>query len=552
MKSRILYFNFVIFALVTILVFVIGFLLIKTTFPSSAAESEDEIPPEIQNIRILSTSATSTEIAWETNELADSMVNFGLDKRYGLLRDPRADKTEHRILIEDLMPGTNYYFRIISSDATGNQGISNDFSFITEGNEPNQGHTMQILETGIGGLKEKILEEGKGGLSQEKTEEVLKMVEELSREMSLNKGYEESRMGDEQKNIMDEILEDIGKITEEGDLIEVTEAVKQRAQEVLEPPQIILDNANVEVGVDYAIISWATDKEANSIVSLAEEDEYQDGAEDPYVWKEGEPNEYVLEHMVEIRGLRPSTVYHFRVSSADQVGLEGRSNDKTFKTKAVAPEIYNALLSKVEEESATIRWSTNVPCSSIIEYTNLSTQETKLEGNNAFLTSHSIKLSNLIFDTYYSLIIKVESEDGEKAESDPITFITTKDEYPPEISKVNTESTLYPGSENKIQTIANWWTDEPGKCQLFYHQGLISADEANSLPEEDDYSLKHVEVITNFLPSNVYKYWIVCKDEAGNVEKSDDFTMLTPTREESIIDIIIKNFEQQFSWLKKK
>ena len=38
------------------------------------------------------------------------------------------------------------------------------------------------------------------------------------------------------------------------------------------------------------------------------------------------------------------------------------------------------------------------------------------------------------------------------------------------ISKVNTESTIYPGSDNKIQTIASWETDEPSKCQLFYHR----------------------------------------------------------------------------------
>jgi hypothetical protein len=43
----------------------------------------------------------------------------------------------------------------------------------------------------------------------------------------------------------------------------------------------------------------------------------------------------------------------------------------------------------------------------------------------------------------------------------------------------------------------------------------------------------------------------VCNDEADNIGESEDFTMLTPTQEESIIDIIIKNFESTFGWLKK-
>ena len=105
--------------------------------------------------------------------------------------------------------------------------------------------------------------------------------------------------------------------------------------------------------------------------------------------------------------------------------------------------------------------------------------------------------------------------------------------------------------ENKIQTIASWATDEPGLCQLYYHQGLILADEPDSLPKEEDYTVKHVQVVTNFLPSTVYKFWIVCEDEAGNKARSEDFTMLTPTQEESIIDIIIKNFESTFGWVKK-
>ena len=36
-----------------------------------------------------------------------------------------------------------------------------------------------------------------------------------------------------------------------------------------------------------------------------------------------------------------------------------------------------------------------------------------------------------------------------------------------------------------------------------------------------------------------------------NKAKSEDFTMLTPTQEESFIDIILKNFESSFGWVKK-
>ncbi|MEA3450002.1 MAG: fibronectin type III domain-containing protein, partial [Patescibacteria group bacterium] len=406
---------------------------------------------------------------------------------------------------------TEYFFRITSADIEGNQGISSDYSFRTPKDDDE--------ELDYDGLQEDISEEGVAGLNEIGIEEILEAIKSISSE---------------------EVLE------------EIIEEVTEKAEEIIQPPTIILDYADVEVGTDYAFITWATDKESNSIVSLAEEGDYDEFSDNPYVWSEGQSDELVLEHNVLVNGLRPATDYHFRVSSKSILDLTGYSSDKTFRTKSIKPEIFNIQLSKIEEESATIRYTTNVPCSSIVEYTNLNNSVTKLEGNSVFITVHNIKLTNLIFDTYYSFIVKVESEDGEEAVSDPITFITIRDEAAPVVTKVNTESTIYPGNENKIQTIASWYTDEVAQCQLFYHQGLVLIDEPQTLAKEEDYGLKHVQVITNFLPATVYKFWIVCNDEANNSVRSDDFTMLTPSQEESIIDIIIKNFESSFGWLKGK
>ncbi len=525
------YLNVVIFSLVLIMSFIIGLFVIDYNNAVAQEEEEDYIPPQISNIEILKTDATSTMITWKTDELSDSLINYGLDKNYGILREPRFDKLEHSLILENLLPDSDYYFRVTSADEKGNQGISSDYSFRTNAleEEEKEGYAEEVVDNGDGGLNENIEEEGNTGDQSAQIEQTISLDQVL--------------------DFIETISQD--PISTEEVLEEIQEEVKQKAEEIVAPPTIILDYADVEVGTDYAIVTWATDKESNSIVALAEEDDYDIYQEDPYVWKEGEPDEMTLAHRVEIAGLYPATTYHFQVSSESEIGLKGLSTDKTFRTKSIKPEIYNLQIYKIEEESATIRWSTNVPCSSVIEYTNLNNGETKLEGSSNFLTVHSMKLTNLIFDTYYSAVIKVESEDGENAKSDPMAFITTRDEYAPTISKVNTESTIYPGSDNKIQTIASWQTDELAVCQLFYHQGLLSVDEPESLPIEEDMTGKHVEVITNFAPSTVYKFWIVCADEAGNEAKSEDFTMLTPTQEESIIDIILKNFESSFGWVKK-
>ncbi len=533
------YLNAIIFSLVLLMSFIVGLFMIGYNPINNATaqeEDDDVIAPKLFNIEILDTNATSTLITWETDELSDSLINYGLDKNYGILREPRFDKLEHSLILENLLPDTDYFFRITSSDATGNQGISSDYSFRTDKIEEEErvGYAEEVIDNGDGGLSEDLIEEGEAGTEDVVVEQTLSLNQVLEFIEQITQNESSQNMPSSE-----EILE------------EIQQEVQKKAEEIIAPPTIILDYADVEVGTDYAIITWATDKESNSIVALAEEADYDFELEDPYIWREGNPDELLMTHRVEITGLYPATIYHFQVSSESEIGLKGVSTDKTFKTKSIKPEIYNLQIYKIEEESATIRWSTNVPCSSVIEYTNLNNAETKLEGSSNFLTVHSTKLTNLIFDTYYSAVIKVESEDGESAKSDPLAFITTRDEYAPIISKVNTESTLYPGSDNKIQTIASWQTDELAKCQLFYHQGLITVDEPESLPIEEDLATKHVEVITNFAPSTVYKFWIICSDIAGNEAKSEDFTMLTPTQEESIIDIILKNFESSFGWVKK-
>lgn len=625
--KKIFFANLFLFFIAVMIAFVAGFFVLKSINETSAQTDEESNPPKISDIEIADISATSTTIKWNTDKLSDSLVNFGLNKRYGVVREPRFDKTEHKVILDELLPNTTYFFRVTSSDEEGNQGISSDYNFTTpadlsmrDGGDERK-YTDEVMEEILKLLKELTTDEEdiKEQTGSEEMEEALEMLYKISETIDvedeevknktryINETLEDilqkikQLMADDgEKNIdefdegaigemlemlkkvtdvvsdedevlkgkqtgeleggvdsmeyvsLEEVMEMIESISSQEELEQIEEAVQNRAEDILLPPTIILDYADIEVGTTYAIISWKTDKDSNTVVSLAHEDDYNEAYENPYTWNEGYPEEMVKDHYVEIQGLEPATVYHFQVSSKSALDLTGRSEDKTFRTKAIAPEIYNAQVTKIEEESAIVKWSTNVPCSSVVKYTNLNDNKEKMEGNSSYLTVHSMQLSNLVFDTYYSVVVSVESEDGEQSESMPLTFITVRDRHAPEISKVNTESTIYPGSDNKIQTIVSWRTDEPAKCQLFYHQGLIMTDEAKFLPQEEDYTVKHVEVVTNFLPSSVYKYWIECSDEAENTKKSEDFTMLTPTQEESIIDIIIKNFESQFSWMKRK
>lgn len=491
------------------------------------AQTVDKTPPAISNVSVDELTSSSTVITWTTDKEADSMVNYNVKPDYGTIRDP-ALTTKHKLVIPELLSSQLYFYRLISSDENGNQSISHDYSFTTKDTDPK---TVSIPET------------------EKKTEPTPPSNGENN---GPGKGAGDGS-GEKQSELIQQTISMLEQINTEEGLEMIDSKIQNLAQEKAAPPVISGDFAKVDVTTETATIRWKTDKESNSVVALAAEGEYNPNAANPYRWKEGEPDQMTLAHEVLVRGLKPATTYHFQVLSKSSLGLEGISGDSTFRTKSIMPEIFNLNVSKVEEDSATINLTTNVPCSAIIEYTDLATNEVKLEGSPTLVTEHVIRLKDLKFDTYYSAIVKVENEQGEKTVSEPVTFTTVRDKVPPTIAKVNTDSTLYPGTDNKTQTIISWQTDEQSICQLMYFQGLATSDkDASSLPEETDYTVNHVQVVTAFQPATVYKFWIQCHDKTLNKSRSDDFTMLTPAKEQSILDMIIKNFEGTFGWLKKK
>lgn len=505
------------------------FLLSSFQAGSANADSTDKVPPKIFNSKIFGITASSAVITWQTDEPSDSLVNYGLNRNYGMVRDPFFDKTDHKIVLDELLPDTTYYFRLISSDSSGNQSISNDFTFVT----PAKVKPEVSVEQGT----------SPGPSNQ---------PGQYPGPSDTNGQFEFPSMKDITKDQVTQIINIIGLITNEKVLQILQAQIQQQAGQTEDKLQIILDQVNVETGIDYAIIKWKTNKAANSIVSLVTEKDFNGNAANPYAWQEGSFSEAATDHTVQINGLTPATTYHFQVDSKTDLGQESKSLDQIFVTKSILPEIYNINIAKIEEDAVTITYATNIPCSSYIEYTNLDTNETKMEGSSNYSIVHSVRIENLTYDTYYSAIITVESEAGEKAQSAPLTFLTIKDEIPPVISNVNTESTLYPGADNKVQTIVSWETDEMANCQFFFHQGFNAPEKVDVLPLEKDPTQKHVTVTTNLLPSTVYKFWVECYDKVQNKSRSSDYIMLTPSRDQNIFDIILKNFESTFGWVNGK
>ncbi len=318
-------------------------------------------------------------------------------------------------------------------------------------------------------------------------------------------------------------------------------------------PPAIVGSPKVVPTEDGAIMTWVTDRDSDSQVLLAAEGEFNPKASKPYSIQQGNPKEVTTRHSVTVIGLESATTYHFSVSSTDLQGLTGVSEDDTFETRAQLPIPQNIKVTKIQENSATVSWTTPVLAKGVVSYTNLRTKAVKTTGSPIFADKQTVNITGLEFGTKYTGIITGTNKAGDNYDSKPFSFITVRDVVPPVITKVKNESTLFPSEDVKVQTIISWDTDEAANCQVFYAQGLVhdATSEGDSFLIETNPLTKHTQVIVGFAPGTVYKFWIKCDDVAGNQSQSDDFVLITPIKEKNIIDIILENFQGTFGWVNK-
>jgi hypothetical protein len=470
--------------------------------PVLAQQAGDGIPPKISNITITSASATATVVTWETDENADSLVNYGIDKSYGIVRDALANKKKHKLILTDIEPSTLYHLRVVSSDEYGNQALSGDYVFTS------------------------------------KDKKDIPSVKNLSKEEQVN---------------VQRAVNSIEQLKTEEGIRTVVQALGETARRVLEPPVISGVPSVSEVESDSAVISWITDHESNSIVECVSDYDPSKGEanyEGPTVIRQGNFDELVKEHTVHVVGFRPGTLYHCRVISEDEIGLRGISRELILTTKAVLADILSFRVLKVEEDAATLNWRTSVPAAGAVEYTDTKTKVTKTAGSPDFASSHTVRIAGLRLGARYQAVARAENALGEKTTSKPLSFTTVKDTAPPLISKVSNDSTLYPSAEAKVQTIVSWATDETSFCQFYFREGLNPGIEPTGLGEEKEPRTAHVQVVVEFLPSTVYQFWVECRDRMNNKTQSENFVLFTPNKEKSIIDIILENFQGTFGWVK--
>jgi hypothetical protein len=289
-------------------------------------------------------------------------------------------------------------------------------------------------------------------------------------------------------------------------------------------------------------ITWKSSAKTTSVVEYGETEIYTESKDS---------NTQTQDHSLNISGLKSNTEYHFRVSGKDASNNLYSSGDYTFTPKS-PPQISNVKIKETKEHEAVLAFATNVATDALITYKNSQDdKEQGSQGNPTLTTTHELTLKNLFAGATYQYVLTVKDIDGnaavypETGKAQPV-FTTGKDENPPKIDQVRTDSAL--AQNDKVQTIISWITDEPANTAVIYKEGQSA--ESREVKVSDNSTTNHIAVVTFFKPGTVYYFKVKSTDASGNASVSSDFALLTPKRKENIIQIIVSNFQDIFSWAK--
>ncbi len=300
-----------------------------------------------------------------------------------------------------------------------------------------------------------------------------------------------------------------------------------------------------DITLSSAIISWKTAALTTTTINYGTSTNYGNTVSD-------QSASSTSNHTVRLSGLNSGTLYHFRITGEDAGGSPITSDDYIFTTLSL-PGIVKYSLGTITGNTAEILWETNIPTDSFVSFWKTADGEStaKTQGSPELVKSHRVVITGLEGKTEYNFRILGRDVSGNAFESNVLSFNTPLDTSPPVITNVKSEVSTNT-KDDRLQLVVSWDTDEPSKSQVEYNIGSVTNDDYKLKSREDtNLNLNHIVIIVGLKPSTNYHFRIQAADAAGNVGHSGDYSVLTPQRRKSLLQIILEKLEQTFGWLRR-
>ncbi len=380
--------------------------------------SGDVTPPIVSGIFVNNITATSGTVNWNTNEVSNSTVHYGVTPSYGNSAVVPDLTTVHSVGLTNLTEATTYHFQVCSMDTSLNVGCSGDNTFttldltppvisnvvvsaITETsavitwttNEPT--NSFVDFDTVVGPPYSSTTSDGAVVTSHTVTLTGLTPFTTYHfRVRSADAGGNESFTADDSFTTVDTTA------------------------------PVITNVAATNVTTSSATIVWTTNEVANSSVDFGLTASYGSIATDAGM---------VVSHAVPIVGLTENTTYHFRVNSTDAAGNSSSSIDFTFSTAVPAAPVISALtVTNITQTSAVVQWTTSTDASSVVEF-GLTSALGLTAGEVNLVRIHSVQLVGLAPGSIYHFVASSTDAFNQQVQSVDQTFETLQDTTPPAV-----------------------------------------------------------------------------------------------------------------------
>ncbi|MFT7695827.1 MAG: hypothetical protein ACI8P2_004463, partial [Candidatus Latescibacterota bacterium] len=261
---------------------------------------------------------------------------------------------------------------------------------------------------------------------------------------------------------------------------------------------------------DTAVIEWTTDEPADSDVQFGTSD----------LGNSETSGDSETSHKIVLSNLDVGTTYNYMIGSTDAAGNGATESatatfttnpeiDITAPTITVAPQIVYK-----NDESATIRWTTDEESTAEVEFGN-STSLGTVRTLSTTDETHEVTLTNLsAATTYYYTVASMDLSSNGPTQSDTLSFTTDAD---PDLSSPVISSIQSVVSDSVA--IIGWTTDE--SADSFVEFGTDQTSLAFNIGNTEDVT-SHAITLTNLTPGTTYYYIVGSTDPAGNPPTESD------------------------------
>jgi hypothetical protein len=251
-------------------------------------------------------------------------------------------------------------------------------------------------------------------------------------------------------------------------------------------------------------------------------------------------------HVVELNNLTPGVTYYYRVRGKDANQIEYTSQEYTFSA-VLKPIIEGLKFDITSSYSAIVSFNTNVDAEAVVNYGQGEAFDLKA-GTTAYKRNHTIELKDLEDGKAYAFYVEIKDKIGNVQKSQIQSFATPVDKEGAKVSNVKVDILPIGANDETASVIISWVTDKPSSTKIEYDEGAIGDRFAKNTIEDPTLSNTHTVIIKELNPATTYRYRILSKDKRENVATSKAFTFVTPAKEKSILQLIIKSLEDTFSW----